>query len=117
MQKETNFQRRKRRIRHGLRSNSQGKLRLNVHRTGKHIYAQIVDDAKGITLFSASSKDKVLGLTSGSTVEAARLVGKALGEKASSKGSIPIVFDRGGFLFHGRIKAIADGAREAGLKF
>lgn len=91
--------------------------RLAVYRSLKHIYAQIIDDAKGITLVSASSKDKELGLAHGGNVESAKAVGADLAKKAIAKKIKAVVFDRGGFLFHGRVKALADAAREAGLEF
>lgn len=87
--------------------------RLSVFRSNKQIYVQIIDDVNGTTLAAASSKD----LKGGSKSDLSKMVGKAIAEKASSKGISSVVFDRGGFLFHGRIKALADAAREAGLKF
>ncbi len=89
--------------------------RLNVYRSLNHIYAQVVDDQKGETLVSASSLG--LKLKSGGNVAAAKEIGKALAEKAASKGIKQVVFDRGGYLYHGRVKALADAAREAGLEF
>jgi len=89
--------------------------RLNVYRSLNHIYAQVVDDQKGETLVSASSLG--LKLKSGGNVAAAKEIGKALAEKATSKGIKQVVFDRGGYLYHGRVKALADAAREAGLEF
>ncbi len=93
--------------------------RLNVFRSSKHIYAQIIDDVQGITLVSASSNDKELkaSIGYGGNKEAAKLVGKAIGERAKAKGIEQVVFDRGGYLYHGRVKELADGAREAGLQF
>ena len=91
--------------------------RLAVYRSLKHIYAQIIDDTKGITLCSSSSKLKDLGLAHGGNVESAKVVGKDIAEKAIAKGIKGVVFDRGGFLFHGRVAALADAAREAGLMF
>ncbi len=89
--------------------------RLNVYRSLSHIYAQVVDDQKGETLVSASSL--ALKLKSGGTVAAAKEIGKAVAEKAVAKGIKQVVFDRGGYLYHGRVKALADAAREAGLEF
>lgn len=89
--------------------------RLNVFRSNSHIYAQIIDDVAGKTLVSASSVD--LKLENGSNITAAASVGKAIAEKAISKNIETIVFDRGGYIYHGRVKALADAAREAGLKF
>lgn len=93
--------------------------RLNVFRSGKHIYAQIIDDLKGVTLVSASTVDKQLRgeITNGGNVEAARKVGEAIAKRAQQNGITKVVFDRGGYLYHGRVKALADAAREAGLEF
>lgn len=93
--------------------------RLSVHRTGKQIYAQIIDDIKGVTLASASTVDKDLRekLKTGANVEAAAEVGKLVAERAKKAGVEKIVFDRGSYLYHGRVKALADGAREGGLVF
>lgn len=89
--------------------------RLDVFRSSKHIYAQIIDDVTGITLVAASSMDKGFE-GNGSNIEAAGKVGKAIAEKALAKGINTVVFDRGGFVYHGRVKALAEGAREGGLK-
>ena len=91
--------------------------RLNVYRSNTHIYAQIIDDVTGVTLASASSIDKELKLKKGSNVEAAKQVGTLIAARAIEKKINVVVFDRGGFLFHGRVKALADAARTAGLKF
>ncbi len=93
--------------------------RLNVFRSNKHIYAQIINDESGHTLVAASTLDKELKdkLTSTGNKEAARLVGELIGKRALEKGIDSVVFDRGGYLYHGKIKELADGAREAGLKF
>ncbi len=91
--------------------------RLSVFRSLNHIYAQLVDDMSGTTLASASSKDSSLGLEKTGNAEAAKKVGALLAEKAKSAGVERIVFDRNGFPFHGRVKALAEGAREGGLKF
>ncbi|MFN3864574.1 MAG: 50S ribosomal protein L18, partial [Erythrobacter sp.] len=108
------FERRRRRVRTALRARAGGKPRLSVHRTGRHIYAQIIDDAAGRTLASAST----LGTTtSGANISAAAEVGKRIAEAAKQAGVTNVVFDRGGFLFHGRVKALADAAREGGLEF
>lgn len=90
--------------------------RLNVFRSANHIYAQIIDDVKGVTLVSASTKDKGFEGTGGNK-EAARKVGEKIAENAKSKGIEQVVFDRGGYIYHGRVKELADGAREGGLKF
>ena len=91
------------------------KPRLNVYRS--HIYAQIIDDVKGVTLAQASSQDKDIANTSASKVDLATTVGQAIAKKANDKGIKEIVFDRGGYLYHGRVKALADAARENGLEF
>lgn len=117
MAKLSLFERRRRRVRTALRARASGKPRLSVHRSGKHIYAQLIDDAAGKTLVSASSLDKALKGKSGSTRDGAAEVGKTLAERARQAGVSAVVFDRGGFLFHGRVKALADAAREGGLEF
>lgn len=91
--------------------------RLAVYRSIMHIYAQIIDDTKGVTLVSSSSKVKELGLKHGGNIESAKIVGADLAKKALEKGIKGVVFDRGGFLFHGRVAALADAARENGLEF
>ena len=113
------FQKRKARVRSALKKSANGKLRLSVFRSGKHIYAQIIDDAKGVTVVSASTFDKeVRGkIAKSSTVEAAGFIGKLVAEKAVKSGVNEVVFDRGGYIYHGRVKALADAARAAGLKF
>lgn len=111
--------RRAQRNRSKLRKSMGGKLRLSVARSGKNISAQIIDDEKGITLASASTleKDVRAELTSTGTIEAAQKVGNLLAQRAQKAGVEDVVFDRGGFVFHGRVKALADAAREGGLKF
>ena len=111
------FDRRRRRVRTALRSRSAGKPRLSVHRSGRHIYAQVIDDSSGKTLVAASSLDKDLKGKTGATKDGASAVGKAIAERAKQAGVSTVVFDRGGFLFHGRVKALADAAREGGLEF
>jgi len=91
--------------------------RLNVFRSNTNIYAQIIDDTKGVTLVSASSRDKELKLENGSNIEAAKQVGALIAKRALEKNITNVVFDRGGYLYHGRVKALADAARAAGLKF
>lgn len=91
--------------------------RLNVFRSAKHIYAQVIDDVNQTTLVSASTLDKELTVQNGGNAEAAKLVGKLIAEKAQEKGIKKVVFDRAGFLYHGRVKALAEAAREAGLEF
>jgi large subunit ribosomal protein L18 len=107
------FDRRRRRVRTALKARSGGRPRLSVHRSGRHIYAQIIDDSKGHTVVAAST----LGSKGGSNVDAAAKVGATLAEAAKKAGVTTVVFDRGGFLFHGRVKALADAAREGGLEF
>jgi len=114
MAKLSLFERRRRRVRSALRARSGDRPRLSVHRTGRHIYAQIIDDAEGRTVAAAST----LGAKdSGANVDAASQVGKEIAEAAKKAGVTSVVFDRGGFLFHGRVKALADAAREGGLEF
>ncbi|MCL2715605.1 MAG: 50S ribosomal protein L18 [Alphaproteobacteria bacterium] len=111
--------RRKQRVRLALRRSAGGRPRLSVFRSSKHIYAQVIDDQKGVTLASASSLEKVMresGRT-GADIDAAKAVGKLLAERAAQKGVSEVVFDRGGYLYHGRVKALADAARESGLTF
>ncbi|MFF2094514.1 50S ribosomal protein L18 [Paenibacillus sp. NPDC058174] len=93
--------------------------RLSVFRSSKHIYAQLIDDVNGVTVASASTLDKELAtaIGNGGSVEAARKVGELVAQRAKAKGHTAIVFDRGGYLYHGRIQALADAAREAGLEF
>ena len=108
-------ERRIRRTRTRLKSLAGGRPRLSVFRSGKNIYAQIIDDAKGETILSASSLASKA--KTGGNVAAAKEVGKLVAERAIEKGIKKVVFDRGGYLYHGRIKALADAAREAGLEF
>ena len=91
--------------------------RLSIHRTGKQIYAQVIDDVKGVTLVAACSLDKDLKLKKGSNRDAAEKVGKLVAERASKAGIKKVQFDRGRFVYHGRVKALAEGAREGGLEF
>jgi len=111
------FDRRRRRVRTALRARASGKPRLSVHRSGRHIYAQVIDDAAGKTIAAASTLDKEIKGQAKATREGAAAVGKALAERAKKAGVDRVVFDRGGFLFHGRVKALADAAREGGLEF
>ena len=111
------FDRRRRRVRTALRSRASGKPRLSVHRSGRHIYAQVIDDSAGKTVAAASTLDKDLKGKTGATRDGAAAVGKAVAERAKAAGVSRVVFDRGGFLFHGRVKALADAAREGGLEF
>ncbi|OZA92679.1 MAG: 50S ribosomal protein L18 [Erythrobacter sp. 34-65-8] len=114
MAKLSLFERRRRRVRTALRNRAGGRPRLSVHRTGKHIYAQVIDDAAGKTLAAASTLGAA---SSGANVAAAAQVGKDIAAAAKQAGVTTVVFDRGGFLFHGRVKALADAAREGGLEF
>ncbi|TXE09847.1 50S ribosomal protein L18 [Seonamhaeicola algicola] len=98
-------------------SGTEAKPRLAVFRSNKEIYAQIIDDVSGKTISAASSRDKDIDTAKANKTEAAKLVGKAVAEKALKAGIETIAFDRGGYLYHGRIKSLAEGAREAGLKF
>jgi large subunit ribosomal protein L18 len=91
--------------------------RLNVFRSNQHIYAQLIDDTNSVTLVSASTLDKELSIEATGNVEAAKAVGELVAKRAVEKGVSNVVFDRGGYLYHGRVKALADAAREAGLKF
>jgi large subunit ribosomal protein L18 len=93
--------------------------RLSVFRSSKHIYAQVIDDGQGVTLASASTMEKTAreGLKTGASVDAAKAVGKLIAQRAQEKGIKDVVFDRGGYLYHGRVKALADAAREGGLNF
>lgn len=117
MAKLSLFERRRQRVRSKLRSQIAGRPRLSIHRTGRHIYAQIIDDSKGATLASASTNDKDVKLKHGGNIAAAGEVGKRVAAAAKKAGVTTVVFDRGGFLFHGRVKALADAAREGGLEF
>ena len=112
----------RRRVHIRIRSRVSGRAqapRLNVFRSLKHIYAQIVDDSRGDTLIAASTRDKEVRKTlkTGGNIAAAKVVGQVLAKRATAAGISRVVFDRGGYAYHGRIKALADGAREAGLKF
>jgi large subunit ribosomal protein L18 len=111
--------RRTAKVRRNVRRAAGNRARLSVFRSSKHIYAQIIDDAKSETLASASSleNDMRTSLKTGADIGAAKAVGKRLAERATSKGVTQVVFDRGGYLYHGRVKALADAAREGGLKF
>lgn len=107
---------------HSIRNKIKGtpeRPRLNIFKSSKHIYAQVIDDATGITLACASTQDKELKdqVAELTKTEAAKLVGKTVGERAKEKGINTIVFDRGGYLYHGRVKLLAEGARESGLEF
>ncbi|BCP54120.1 50S ribosomal protein L18 [Kaistia sp. 32K] len=111
--------RRAARVRRALRKVANGRPRLSVYRSSEHIYAQVIDDAEGRTLASASTLEKDLrgSLKTGADKAAAEAVGKLVAERAKAAGVTQVIFDRGGYLFHGRVKALADGAREGGLDF
>ena len=109
------FQKRRMRVRNKLKAVNTGKLRLSVHRSNKNISVQLIDDARGVTLASASTLEKDLGLAGKNNVEAAAKIGATIAERAKAAGVTEAYFDRGGFLFHGKIKALADAARENGL--
>jgi large subunit ribosomal protein L18 len=111
--------RRKARVRKALKANSNGRPRLSVHRSDKNIYAQIIDDASGRTLAAASTVDKDVKakVKNGSTTDAAATVGKLIAERGLAAKVSTVVFDRGAYLYHGRVKALGDAAREGGLQF
>ena len=113
------FQKRRARVRRSLKGRSESRMRLSVHRSGQHIYAQVIDDTAGKTVAAASSleKDMRTALKTGADKTAAAAVGKLVAERAIKAGIKDVVFDRGGFIFHGRVKALADAAREGGLQF
>jgi large subunit ribosomal protein L18 len=117
MAKLTLFERRRQRVRTSLRRRGATRPRLSIHRSGRHIYAQVIDDKAGRTVAAASTLDKDLRGKTGATISGAQEVGRTLAERAKAAGVTRVVFDRGGFLFHGRVKALADAAREGGLEF
>ncbi|MEJ1161216.1 50S ribosomal protein L18 [Prosthecomicrobium sp. N25] len=112
-------ERRRARVRRAVKAAANGRVRLSVFRSSKNIYAQVIDDVKGVTLAAASSLEKDLkgSLKTGADVEAAKAVGKLLAERAKAAGVDKVVFDRGGYIYHGRVKALAEAAREGGLEF
>ncbi len=117
--RETLNKRRARRVRHRLRASAGGRPRLSVYRSNKHVYAQVIDDVRGVTLASASTLDHDARAAGGSTgsVAAAARVGELIASRARSAGVESVVFDRGGYLFHGRVRALAEAARAGGLSF
>lgn len=119
MDSRKQFVRRRTRVRRQLKSVASGRPRLSVHRSQKNIYAQVIDDETGTTVAAASTLDKELrgNLKTGADKSAAEAVGKLVAERAKSKGVTEVVFDRGGYIYHGRVKALADAARESGLTF
>jgi large subunit ribosomal protein L18 len=114
---KTATERRRLRVRRAIKAAANGRVRLTVHRSSQHIYAQVIDDLKGKTIVSASSMEKDLRTKSGANIAAAKEVGKLVAERAKAQGIKDVVFDRGRYIFHGRIKALADAAREGGLNF
>ena len=117
MAKLSLFQKRRRRVRTSLLAKRGLRARLSVHRSGRHIYAQLIDDEAGKTLVSASTLEKDARATTGATIDAATAVGRTLADRAKKAGVTRAVFDRGGFLYHGRVKALAEAARAGGLEF
>jgi len=119
MASSSTFTRRKARVRKTVRKSARGRPRLSVFRSSKHIYAQVIDDAQGHTIAAASSLEKELSSTlkTGADTTAASEVGKLLAQRAKEAGVEAVIFDRGGYIYHGRIKALADAARENGLNF
>ena len=111
------FDKRRQRVRTSIRRVGGERPRLSVHRSGRHIYAQVINDAEGRTVAAASTLEKEGRARTGATVASAQEVGKRIAERAKAAGVTRVVFDRGGFLFHGRVKALADAAREGGLEF
>ncbi|GAA6156664.1 MULTISPECIES: 50S ribosomal protein L18 [Parvibaculaceae] len=112
-------ERRKMRVRRSLKKTANGRPRLSVYRSSKHISAQVIDDVQGVTLASASTLEKDLrgSLKTGADVAAAKAVGELVAKRAKDNGVKDVVFDRGGYIYHGRVKALADAAREGGLEF
>ena len=117
MAKLSLFERRRQRVRTSLRKRGGQRPRLSIHRSGKHIYAQVIDDVAGRTVAAASTIDKDVKGKGGATTQSAQDVGRRVAERAKAAGVSQVIFDRGGFLFHGRVKALADAAREGGLEF
>ncbi len=119
VKKLTTTDKRKARVRRNLRKVNPTAPRLTVHRSSKHIYAQVIDDVKGHTLAAASSLDKdvMAALKTGADKAAAKAIGKLVAERATKAGVTEVMFDRGSYLYHGRVQALAEGAREGGLKF
>ena len=117
MAKLSLFERRRQRVRTSLRKRAADRARLSVHRSGKHIYAQVIVDGEGRTVAAASTLEKDVRGSSGANIASAQDVGRRIAERAKAAGVTRVVFDRGGFLFHGRVKALADAAREGGLEF
>jgi large subunit ribosomal protein L18 len=117
MAKLSLFDRRRQRVRTSLRKKGGSRPRLSVHRSGRHIYAQVINDVEGRTVAAASTIDTDVKGQGGATIKSAQDVGRRIAERAKAAGVTQVIFDRGGFLFHGRVKALADAAREGGLEF
>jgi large subunit ribosomal protein L18 len=117
MSKRDQFRRRRLRVRNRLKKFASGRPRLCVNRSNKNISVQLIDDVQGVTLAAASTLEKEFGLVGKNNKDAAAKIGAAIAERAKEKGVEEVVFDRGGYLYHGKVKALADAAREAGLKF
>ena len=111
------FKKRRMRVRNRLRKNNTNRIRLSVHRSSKNLYVQLIDDLKGQTLAAVSTLEKSLNCVGKNNIKAAQEIGKVLAERAKKVGIEKVYFDRGGFLFHGKVKALAEAAREGGLKF
>jgi len=117
MARQNPFDKRRQRVRTSIRNRAGDRPRLSVHRSGRHIYVQVINDMDGRTVASASTLEKEARAKTGATVASAQEVGRKIAERAKAAGVTRVVFDRGGFLFHGRVKALADAAREGGLEF
>ncbi len=111
------MEKRRQRVRTSLRLRAGDRPRLSVHRSGRHIYVQVIDDAQGRTVAAASTLEKEARAKTGATIASAQDVGRKIAERAKAAGVTRVVFDRGGFLFHGRVKALADAARDGVLEF
>ncbi len=111
------FQRRRMRVRNRLKKHQNDKMRLSVNRSSKNISAQVIDDVNGVTVAAASTLEAKLGVVGKNNIEAAAKIGALIAERAKAAGVEEVVFDRGGYLFHGKVKSLADAAREGGLKF
>jgi large subunit ribosomal protein L18 len=114
---KSNFKRRRQRVRTKLGARRNDRLRLSVHRSNKHIYAQVIDDEKRVTVAAASTQDEALRKDSGANIAGAAAVGKLIAERSKKAGVTQVVFDRGGQIYHGRVRALAEAAREGGLEF
>lgn len=115
--KQDLFQRRRLRVRNKIKQFSKERVRMSVHRSSKNIYVQLIDDSVGKTIIAASTRESSIGKNLKNNVETAAIIGKEIANRAKKSGITEVYFDRGGFLFHGRVKALAEAAREAGLKF